>query len=63
VFSVTVGASSKMTLAKWHLLEPKDVISSVALLAGNETDADVADLGALAIVEGRVPEDGPGARP
>jgi len=60
VFAVTVGASSKMTLAKWHLLEPRDVISSVALLAGNELDADVADLGALAVVEGRVPEDGPG---
>jgi trehalose 6-phosphate synthase/phosphatase len=60
VFSVTVGASSKMTLAKWHLLEPRDVISSVALLAGNEADADVSDLGALAVVEGKVPENGPG---
>jgi trehalose 6-phosphate synthase/phosphatase len=62
VFSVTVGASSKMTLAKWHLLEPRDVISSVALLAGNEVDADVADLGALAVVEGKIPEDGPGIK-
>lgn len=54
VFTVTVGASSKMTLAHWHLLEPADVISSVALLTGK--DADVADLGALAVVEGRIPD-------
>ncbi|KAI9837762.1 MAG: hypothetical protein M1819_006696 [Sarea resinae] len=53
VFSVTVGASSKQTLASWHLLEPADVISSVALLNGT---ADVGDLGALAVVEGKVPE-------
>jgi trehalose 6-phosphate synthase/phosphatase len=58
VFTVTVGASSKMTLAHWHLLEPADVISSVALLNGG--DASVADMGALAIVEGRVPAEMPG---
>jgi trehalose 6-phosphate synthase/phosphatase len=58
VFTVTVGASSKMTLAHWHLLEPADVISSVALLNGG--DGNVADLGPLAIVEGRVPEELPG---
>ena len=34
VFSVTVGASSKQTLASWHLLEPSDVIATVALLNG-----------------------------
>jgi hypothetical protein len=28
VFSCTVGASSKRTLAKWHLLEPKDVVAA-----------------------------------
>ncbi|KAK3690209.1 glycosyltransferase family 20-domain-containing protein [Podospora appendiculata] len=33
-FSVTVGASTKLTLARWHLLEPEDVIECVALLAG-----------------------------
>jgi len=33
-FSVTVGASTKVTLARWHLLEPEDVIECVALLAG-----------------------------
>jgi trehalose 6-phosphate synthase/phosphatase len=58
VFTVTVGASSKMTLAHWHLLEPADVITSVALLNGG--DATVADLGPLAIVEGKIPEQMPG---
>ncbi|KAK3346378.1 glycosyltransferase family 20-domain-containing protein [Lasiosphaeria hispida] len=33
-FSVTVGASTKVTLARWHLLEPEDVVECVALLAG-----------------------------
>jgi trehalose 6-phosphate synthase/phosphatase len=58
VFTVTVGASSKLTLANWHLLEPTDVISSVALLNGG--DGSVADLGPLAIVEGKIPEELPG---
>ncbi|KZF21749.1 glycosyltransferase family 20 protein [Xylona heveae TC161] len=53
VFSVTVGASSKLTLASWHLLEPSDVISTLALLNGA---ADVSDIGAVAAVEGKVPE-------
>ena len=35
VFSVTVGASSKKTSADWHLLEPADVIATVALLNGS----------------------------
>ncbi|RDW68134.1 putative trehalose-6-phosphate phosphatase [Coleophoma cylindrospora] len=60
VFTVTVGASSKMTLAHWHLLEPADVISAVALLNGG--DAAVVDVGALAAVEGRVPEDVPATK-
>lgn len=60
VFTVTVGASSKLTLAHWHLLEPSDVISSVALLNGGS--ADVADLGPLAVVEGKVPEEMPGVK-
>ena len=55
VFTVTVGASSKMTLAKWHLLEPSDVISSIGLLARTETTD--ADLGSLAVVEGKIPEE------
>ena len=32
VFAVTVGASSKRTLATWHLLAPADVIASIAAL-------------------------------
>ncbi|MCJ1471546.1 threalose-6-phosphate phosphatase [Lambiella insularis] len=47
VFSVTVGASSKQTLASWHLLEPADVIATVALLNGN-----VSGSNAEAIVAG-----------
>ena len=34
VFTVTVGASSKKTLASWHLLEPTDVIATIAALNG-----------------------------
>lgn len=37
VFSVTVGASSKQTLAGWHLLEPADVIATISLLNGTVT--------------------------
>jgi trehalose 6-phosphate synthase/phosphatase len=55
VYTCTVGASSKMTLAHWHLLEPADVISSIALLAG--TDVRHSDLGSLAVVEGKIPEE------
>lgn len=54
VFTVAVGASSKPTLAKFHVLEPADVISAAALLNGG--DSNVADLGTIAIVEGRIPE-------
>lgn len=53
VFAVTVGASSKQTLAKWHLLEPSDVISALALLNGQ---SDAGNAGAVAVVEGTVPE-------
>ncbi|KAF2877880.1 alpha,alpha-trehalose-phosphate synthase-like protein subunit Tps2 [Massariosphaeria phaeospora] len=53
VFSVCVGASSKQTLAGWHLVEPADVISVVSLLNGN---ADAGNIGAVAVVEGSVPE-------
>ncbi|KGQ01198.1 trehalose-phosphatase [Paracoccidioides lutzii Pb01] len=41
VFSVTVGASSKQTLATWHLLEPADVISTIALLNSKATSSDM----------------------
>ena len=50
VFSCTIGASSKQTLASWHLLEPADVISTLGLLNG--TDVDVQDLGSVAMVDG-----------
>jgi trehalose 6-phosphate synthase/phosphatase len=50
IFSVTVGASSKQTLASWHLLEPTDVISTVGLLNGTVT---VADIGAAVAVDAR----------
>lgn len=53
VFAVTVGASSKQTLATWHLLEPADVISVIALLNGS---VDEGSVGAVAVVEGTVPE-------
>jgi trehalose 6-phosphate synthase/phosphatase len=53
VFSVTVGASSKQTLASWHLVEPADVISCISLLNGS---ADAGNVGAVAVVEGSVPE-------
>ncbi|KAH7091089.1 alpha,alpha-trehalose-phosphate synthase-like protein subunit Tps2 [Paraphoma chrysanthemicola] len=53
VFSVTVGASSKQTLASWHLVEPTDVISCISLLNGS---ADAGNVGAVAVVEGVVPE-------
>ncbi len=53
VFSVTVGASSKQTLATWHLLEPSDVIASIALLNGA---ADIENVGPVAAVDGKVPE-------
>lgn len=55
VFSVTVGASSKQTLARWHLCEPSDVISCVSLL-NNPDAADGANVGAVSMVEGHVPE-------
>lgn len=35
-YAVTVGAKTKQTLASWHLLEPADVISAIALLNGNK---------------------------
>ncbi|CAO2654165.1 Nn.00g108980.m01.CDS01 [Neocucurbitaria sp. VM-36] len=53
VFSVTVGASSKQTLASWHLVEPSDVISVLSLLNGS---ADAGNVGAVAVVEGSIPE-------
>ncbi|KAF2746986.1 glycosyltransferase family 20 protein [Sporormia fimetaria CBS 119925] len=53
VFTVTVGASTKQTLASWHLVEPADVISVISLLNGS---ADAGNVGAIAVVDGHVPE-------
>ncbi len=66
-FSVTVGASTKVTLARWHLLEPEDVVECVALLAGvggsgtGATSGGVLSMGevnlaALSAVEDHIPE-------
>lgn len=53
VFACTVGASSKQTLASWHLVEPADVISCISLLNGS---ADASNAGAIAVVDGSIPE-------
>lgn len=43
VFTVTVGSSNKITLAKWHLLEPEDVVETVGLLAGVGPSGDFSE--------------------
>ncbi|KAF2201668.1 hypothetical protein GQ43DRAFT_448651 [Delitschia confertaspora ATCC 74209] len=53
VFSVTVGASSKQTLASWHVVEPADIIAVISLLNGN---SEGGNAGAVAVVDGSVPE-------
>jgi trehalose 6-phosphate synthase/phosphatase len=53
MFAVTVGASSKQTLASWHLLEPSDVISLLGLMNGV---VDQGSIGAVSVVDGKVPE-------
>lgn len=65
VFTVTVGASTKVTLAGWHLLEPPDVVDCVALLvdvgahggvsSGGALSISEVNLAALSTVEGHVP--------
>jgi trehalose 6-phosphate synthase/phosphatase len=60
VFSVTVGPSTKVTLAKWHLLEPADVIECVTLLAGMGHDAEKlgeVNLAAVSTLEDHIPEE------
>lgn len=62
VFTVTIGASTKVTLAKWHMLEPEDVIESIALLAGVGLSGEAheqlsqVNLATVAGLEGHVPE-------
>ncbi|GAP85069.1 putative glycosyltransferase family 20 protein [Rosellinia necatrix] len=61
VFTVSVGARNKVTLAKWHVLEPRDVLESTALLVGVGLSGGITDklsqvnLAAMAGLEGRVP--------
>ena len=38
LFSTTVGAANKMTSAKWHVLEPMDIVDTMARLAGTDTN-------------------------
>ncbi|KAI1339697.1 glycosyltransferase family 20-domain-containing protein [Xylariaceae sp. FL0016] len=61
VFTVSVGGSKKVTLAKWHLLEPEDVVEGVALLAGAGSSGEKGEqlsevnLAEVAAAEGKVP--------
>ena len=32
VFAVNVGVTAKKTAASWHLVEPSDVVSAIAML-------------------------------
>lgn len=51
VFSVTVGASSKVTEASWHLLEPGDVVGVLGMLNGVVDGGSVGDVAVLDGVE------------
>ncbi|KAI1424160.1 trehalose-phosphatase [Xylaria sp. FL1777] len=61
VFTVSVGAKNKVTFAKWHVLEPEDVLDRAALLAGVGLSGEPTEhlsqvnLAAMAGLEGRVP--------
>lgn len=67
-FTITVGASTKVTLARWHVLEPEDIVECGALLAGvggggggaaggGALSMGEVNLAALASVEGHNPTD------
>ncbi|KAI1849700.1 hypothetical protein JX266_004649 [Neoarthrinium moseri] len=63
IFTVTVGASTKVTLARWHVLEPSDVIEGMALLANVGISGEMGDnvlsqnnLAAVAGLEGKIPD-------
>ncbi|KAM3429036.1 hypothetical protein NHJ13734_008340 [Beauveria thailandica] len=60
VFTVTVGPSTKVTLARWHLLEPADVVDCVTLLSEQRGHLALERMGevnlaALSSVEGHIP--------
>ena len=56
VFAVTIGPSSKQTQASYHLLEPKDVIDSIAMLNGSRITTTNA--GPVALVNARLHANG-----
>ncbi|KAI1326254.1 glycosyltransferase family 20 protein [Xylariaceae sp. FL0255] len=61
IFTVSVGAAKKNTLAKWHILEPDGIISSADLLGRDGLGSDVTEtlsqvnLAAVAGLEGHIP--------
>jgi len=61
IFSCVVGASSKPTLAKWHLLEPSDVIANARVLTGIEVVSTDGAMVGVHDAAGDAPHHGPGA--
>ncbi|KAI0433166.1 trehalose-phosphatase [Xylaria sp. FL1042] len=59
VFTVSVGAKTKVTFAKWHVLAPEDVLDRAALLAGvglgGTEQLSQVNLAAMAGADGRMP--------
>lgn len=49
VYSIKVGPASKQTLAKWHVLEPSDVINTIGLCVDSP---DAKDASIIAMLEG-----------
>lgn len=44
IFSTSVGASTKKTLAVWHVTSPQEILNSMLLLVGSTSnEADVAE--------------------
>lgn len=51
-FTVSVGSSTKPTLAGWYLPEPADVVSSVAMLNGGVIDG--TEVGPASVSDGKL---------
>lgn len=49
VFAVTIGKPGKQTLARWHLAEPKDVISAIVMLNESTMEASMPGKDASAL--------------
>jgi trehalose 6-phosphate synthase/phosphatase len=47
VFACTVGPSSKQTLAKWHVLDPNEILATIGLVTDNPEPGDAAILALL----------------